>query len=82
MASLQDALIGASGMAGGGAFRPSGLVLVVTSHGRIHKHYGDHTWPWQPSLNDIIATDWGYGLLGNIARQFMAAAEAEEGAGK
>ena len=78
MATLTDALIGAAGMAGGGAFRPTGLVLVVTQRGGIYKHMGDHLNPWYPGLNDIIATDWGWGLLENIARQLAAGAAADQ----
>jgi hypothetical protein len=78
MATLTDALIGAHGMAGAGAFRPTGLVLVVSRGGCIYKHMGTHVNPWVPSLVDVIATDWGWGLLENIAKQFAAAAAADQ----
>lgn len=64
-------------MSGSGAFRPTGLVVVVSRGGAIYKHLGSHTRPWQPNLSDVVATDWSWGLLDNIARQF--AAQAAEG---
>jgi len=78
MASIQDALVGAAGMAGAAAFRPDGTVVVINRRGSLFKHLGTHLNPWIPNFQDLIATDWAYGLMENIARQFAAAAAAAQ----
>jgi hypothetical protein len=72
MAHVGEALVAAQGMHGYVAFRPTGLVLGITRRGALMRFDGARWRQWWARLEDVVASDWGWGLLDNVMAQIIA----------
>ena len=77
MAIIQEAIQAADANSGWVAYRPTMLVLQVSRGGGVRKFTGRRWYPWQPTMRDLMAQDWRYGLLENVMAELVSIANGE-----
>ncbi|MGH8011553.1 MAG: hypothetical protein ACREQ4_03500 [Candidatus Binataceae bacterium] len=78
MATMQEAVVGAMAISDGVMFRAPLTVIGIMRRGAMKRFSGVKWWPFVPTIQEVLAQDWGWGQLDMVMAQLLAQAPPAE----